>query len=127
MFIYLVIAGAVFSAKTFVKTGGERKECLHQAKAFVVANYEPNLKEKNLKVWRYSGDGYYYQVKWPKKAVNGERFVKVYDSEFKEFVNGAADAGDEQPIFGIFFIVLAVVIVFALVFWENIWDIIDYL
>jgi hypothetical protein len=121
--------------KSYIAFSRERKDNLRLAKEYVVENYEPNLKVRNLNVWRY-GDkfdstqavdygSYYYQVKWPRKASNGERYALVTDAEFEGFVYDAVGAGEAQFSMGCLLFVLIVVDFLVFKYWESIYDVID--
>ena len=133
--IVIVLFVLTFGAfKSFVAFSRENRDNLRQAKEYVVENYEPGLKVKNLKVWRFGAEfnsaetdygRYYYQVKWPRKASNGERYVRVTDAEFEKLVYDAVDAGEGRFLMGCALFVLIVVDFLVFKHWESIYDVID--
>ena len=122
----ILIVTTVFFGVLYVDSSIEEKANLRAAKQYVVDHYEPHLKVRNLKVWRFEGPDYCYQVKWPRKAVNGQEMVDVYSLEFKGYVNEAIKAQSEASDTGLmcFFFLMICIGVFR--YWEDICDLVEY-
>ena len=129
--LFMLTSGAF---KSFVALSRESRDDLRLAKEYVVENYEPNLKVRNLKVWRFGDEfgstqtdygRYCYEVKCPRKASNGERYVRVTDAEFERLVYDAVAAGEGRFLLGCALFVLIVVDFLVFKHWDSIYDVID--
>jgi len=118
--LFVLITSTLFFGVFFVESIVSEKNDLRLAKEYVVKNYEPDLKVKNLWVWRY-GDKenpnveYVYEVKKPHKATNGKQSVEIRDRAFKRHVEAAIEDQDRMLITGgLFFLFAMSLFMFAI-------------